>query len=80
MLESLGSTRADGLKAILTSNGNLRDSFVQAQLRKHPLYSQAEQIAAQYGGDWNLAFVETAKKNGIDPNKIIEVARQKGLV
>lgn len=80
MLESLGSKQAGALKTILSSNGDIQSSILQAQLRNHPLYSQAEQIASQYGGDWNLAFIETAKKNGIDPNRIMDLIRQKGLV
>ena len=71
-LQSLAATIRNPVGAI--------QSTAMAQLQSHPLYQQAKQIADQYGGDWNRAFEETAKKNGIDPNQIRTLMRQQGLV
>ena len=83
MMNSIGMNRADGLKNMLgiiqNPAGAANAAFI-AKLKQHPLYPQAEQIAAQYGGDWNRAFEETAKANGIDPNQIVGIMRQNGLV
>lgn len=53
---------------------------VMAQLQNHPFYTQAKTLADRYGGDWNRAFEETAKQNGIDPNQIKQMLRQQGLI
>ena len=82
MLESIGGCRASGLKDIIgtmANPANAANNAVMSQLRKHPFFSQAEQIAAQYGGDWNRAFEETARKNGIDPQQIVGIMKSNGL-
>lgn len=83
MMNTLGANQAGGLKSMLgiiqNPTGAVNATFME-KLKQHPLYAQAEQIAAQYGGDWNRAFVETAKANGIDPNQIIGIMRQNKLI
>ena len=83
MLASLGGRQVTGLKNVLGVIQNpvgAVNNAVMEKLKSHPLYAQASQIAAQYGGDWNRAFEETAKANGIDPNQIVGIMRQNGLV
>lgn len=86
MMQSLGAQRAGGLKnalgiigAITNPTGAANALFME-KLKSHPLYAQAEQIAAQYGGNWNLAFEETARNNGIDPQQIVDIMRQQKLI
>lgn len=79
MMTSLGMNRAGGLKNLLGAIQNPTGA-VMDKLKSHPLYPQAEQIAAQYGGDWNRAFEETAKANGIDPQQIVGIMRQNKLI
>lgn len=57
-----------GLAGAMRNPTGALSNAVMEKLKNHPLYAQASQIAAQYGGDWNRAFEETAKANGIDPN------------
>ena len=83
MMTSLGANRAGGLKnmlGVIQNPAGAVNSAVMEKLKSHPLYAQAEQIAAQYGGDWNRAFEETAKANGIDPQQIISIMRQQKLI
>lgn len=83
MMASLGVNRAGGLKnmlGVIQNPAGAVNSAVMEKLKSHPLYAQAEQIAAQYGGDWNRAFEETAKANGIDPQQIIGIMRQQKLI
>lgn len=83
MMNSLGMNRADGLKnmlGVIQNPAGAVNSAVMDKLKSHPLYPQAEQIAAQYGGDWNRAFEETAKANGIDPQQIVSIMRQNKLI
>lgn len=83
MMASLGANRAGGLKnmlGVIQNPASAVNSAVMEKLKQHPLYAQAEQIAAQYGGDWNRAFEETAKANGIDPQQIIGIMRQQKLI
>ena len=83
MMASLGANRAGGLKnmlGVIQNPAGAVNSAVMEKLKSHPLYAQAEQIAAQYGGDWNRAFEETAKANGIDPQQIIGIMRQQKLI
>ena len=83
MMNSLGMNRAGGLKNMLgfiQNPAGAVNSAVMDKLKSHPLYAQAEQIAAQYGGDWNRAFTETAKANGIDPQQIVGIMRQQKLI
>ena len=83
MMASLGANRAGGLKnmlSVIQNPASAVNSAVMEKLKSHPLYAQAEQIAAQYGGDWNRAFEETAKANGIDPQQIIGIMRQQKLI
>lgn len=58
----------------------LAESAVMNQLQSHPLYAKAKELADQYGGDWNRAFEETAKQNGIDPNMIRSMLKRQGLI
>ena len=60
--------------------GQIAQGAVMAQLQNHPFYAQAKTLADRYGGDWNRAFEETAKQNGIDPNQIKQMLRQQGLI
>ena len=63
MMTSIGMNRADGLKnmlGIIQNPAGAVNAAMMEKLKRHPLYAQAEQIAAQYGGDWNRAFEETA--------------------
>ena len=83
MLSSLGGRQASGLKNVLGAIQNPAgavNAAVMEKLKCHPLYAQASQIAAQYGGDWNRAFEETAKANGIDPKRIVGIMRQNKLI
>ena len=83
MMTALGANQAGGLKSMLSIIQNpagAANAAVMERLKRHPLYAQAEQIAAQYGGDWNRAFEETAKANGIDPNQIVGIMRQNKLI
>lgn len=83
MMTSLGMRRANGLKSMLGAIQNptgVANSAIMEKLKSHPLYPQAEQIAAQYGGDWNRAFEETAKANGVDPQQIVGIMRQNKLI
>ena len=83
MMASLGANRAGGLKSMLgliQNPAGAVNTAVMEKLKNHPLYAQAEQIAARYGGDWNRAFEETAKANGIDPQQIIGIMRQQKLI
>lgn len=83
MMNSLGTRQAGGLANLLGAIKNPAgavNSAVMEKLKSHPLYAQAEQIAAQYGGDWNRAFEETAKANGIDPRQIVGIMRQQKLI
>ena len=83
MMNSLGMNRAGGLKSMLSAIQNpagAANAAFMAKLKSHPLYAQAERIAAQYGGDWNRAFEETAKANGIDPQQIVGIMRQQKLI
>ncbi len=83
MMNALGANQAGGLKNLLSVIQNpagAANAAVMEKLKSHPLYAQAEQIAARYGGDWNRAFEETAKANGIDPNQIIGIMRQNKLI
>lgn len=83
MIASLSMNRADGLKnmlGIIQNPAGAANTAFMAKLKSHPLYPQAEQIAAQYGGDWNRAFEETAKANGIDPQQIVGIMRQNKLI
>ena len=83
MMASLGANRAGGLKnmlSVIQNPASAVNSAVMEKLKSHPLYAQAERIAAQYGGDWNRAFEETAKANGIDPQQIIGIMRQQKLI
>lgn len=83
MMESLGMNRAAGLKnmlGVIQNPAGAANAAFMAKLKTHPLYPQAEQIAAQYGGDWNRAFEETAKANGIDPQQIVGIMRQNKLI
>lgn len=86
MMQSLGAQRAGGLKNALGIMGAITNpagavsSAIMEKLKSHPLYAQAQQIAAQYGGDWNRAFEETARANGIDPQQIIGIMRQQKLI
>ena len=83
MMNSLGTRQAGGLANLLGAIKNPAgavNSAVMEKLKSHPLYAQAEQIAAQYGGDWNRAFEETAKANGIDPQQIVGIMRQQKLI
>lgn len=83
MMASLGANQAGGLKNLLNVMQNPAgavNSAVMEKLKSHPLYAQAEQIASQYGGDWNRAFTETAKANGIDPQQIVGIMRQQKLI
>ena len=66
--------------SVIQNPASAVNSVVMEKLKSHPLYAQAEQIAAQYGGDWNRAFEETAKANGIDPQQIIGIMRQQKLI
>ena len=83
MMNALGANQAGGLNNMLgliqNPAGAANAAFME-KLKSHPLYAQAEQIAARYGGDWNRAFEETAKANGIDPNQIIGIMRQNKLI
>ena len=63
----------------LRNPGTAAKNAVMAQLQNHPLYPKAKEVADRYGGDWNRAFVEVAKQNGIDPNQITSMLRQQGL-
>ncbi|MBQ6207366.1 MAG: hypothetical protein IJK52_09825 [Oscillospiraceae bacterium] len=83
MLASLGGRQAAGLKnvlGIMQNPSGAVNAAMMEKLKSHPLYAQASQIAAQYGGDWNRAFEETAKANGIDPKQIIGIMRQNKLI
>ena len=83
MLASLGGRQAAGLKNVLEIMQNPSgavNAAMMEKLKSHPLYAQASQIAAQYGGDWNRAFEETAKANGIDPQQIVGIMRQQKLI
>ena len=83
MMNSLGANQVGGLKNLISTMRNPAgavNSAVMEKLKSHPLYAQASQIAAQYGGDWNRAFEETAKANGIDPQYIVGIMRQQKLV
>ena len=86
MMTSLAGGQTNGLKSVLGLMGAIKNpagalnNAVMEKLKQHPLYAQAEQIAAQYGGDWNRAFEETAKANGIDPQQIVGIMRQQKLI
>lgn len=86
MMASITSGQAGNLKNALGLMNTIHNpagaltGSVMEKLKKHPLYAQAEQIAAQYGGDWNRAFEETAKANGIDPQQIVGIMRQQKLI
>lgn len=91
MLESLNRTvvqnpvvqQVDQLRnmmAAVKNPGVFAKNAVIAQIQMHPMYSQAKSLADQYGGDWNRAFEETARQNGIDPNQIRRMLRQQGLI
>ena len=83
MLASLGNGQASGLKnalGVIRNPAGAVNSAVMEKLKRHPLYAQAERIAAQYGGDWNRAFEETAKANGIDPGQIVGIMKQNKLI
>lgn len=86
MMTSLAGGQTNGLKSALGLMGALKNpagalnKAVMEKLKQHPLYVQAEQIAAQYGGDWNRAFEETAKANGIDPQQIVGIMKQNNLI
>ena len=43
-------------------------SFAQ----QNPLVQQAQQIAAQYGGDYDKAFLSLCQQNGIDPTDLAQ--------
>ena len=60
--------------------GGVIQNGLLTQIQNHPLFSQAKAIADRFGGDWNRAFEETAKQNGMDPNQIRELLRQQGLI
>lgn len=56
------------------------NAALMTALQRHPMYAKAKELADRYGGDWNKAFEETAKSNGIDPNQITAMLRKQGLV
>lgn len=86
MMATLANGQAGGLKNALGLMGAIQNptgalnAAAMEKLKQHPLYAQAEQIAARYGGDWNRAFEETAKANGIDPQQIVGIMRQNKLI
>lgn len=49
--------------------------MLEQQFQNNPLYKQMEEISKEYGGDYNKAFQETAKKNGIDPQIILSMLK-----
>lgn len=91
MLESLNRSQTQpkalsqieqlkSLSSLIQNPGGTVKATLMDQLRSHPLFSKAQQIANQFGGDWNLAFRETARQNGIDPEQITSIMRQQGLI
>jgi hypothetical protein len=49
------------------------DAAISSIISNNPLVKQAQEVAAQYGGDYDAAFLGTCKKAGIDPT---DLARQ----
>ena len=77
-LEQIAQLRT--LASAIKNPGATLQTSVMKQFQNHPLFQQAKQIADRYGGDWNRAFEETARQNGIDPNQIRELMKKQGLV
>jgi hypothetical protein len=49
------------------------DAAISSIISNNPLVKQAQEVAAQYGGDYDAAFLGICEKNGIDPT---DLARQ----
>lgn len=82
-VQSPAAQQIGQLKAMMTAvqnPGYVAQGAVMAQIQNHPLYAQAKSLADRYGGDWNRAFEETAKQNGINPDQIKQMLRQQGLI
>lgn len=47
------------------------DKGIQQLVSQNPLVQQANQIAAQYGGDYDKAFLGVCQENGINPNELL---------
>jgi hypothetical protein len=47
------------------------NAALQMLAQQNPMIQQAQQIAAQYGGDYNKAFVGLCQQYGYDPNEIM---------
>ena len=57
---------------MIKSSGNPQYMLNQI-MQMNPQLKQVMQIVQEYGGDANKAFYDLAKKNGIDPQEIIDL-------
>lgn len=48
---------------------------ISSILSQNPLVKQAQEVAAQYGGDYDAAFLGMCKQNGIDPTDLAKQIR-----
>ena len=48
------------------------DSAISSIISRNPLVRQAQEIAAQYGGDYDRAFLGVCQQNGIDPSDLAQ--------
>ena len=51
---------------------------IQTIAQQNPLLKQVQNIGQRYGGDYNKAFIDVCRQNGIDPNEIM--SQLQGLV
>lgn len=46
------------------------DAAISSIIANNPLVRQAQEVAAQYGGDYNAAFLGVCEQNGVDPTDL----------
>ena len=63
-----------GIADILRASQNPQQ-LIAIAAQKNPLFQQAQKIADQYGGNYDVAFYELCNQYGINPNEVMSALR-----
>lgn len=74
--QGINSQQNDNFNQALQTINQIKSSknpnqMLQILASKNPNVANAINLANQYGGDYQKAFYEEARKRGIDPNQIL---------